>query len=59
MNLSLIHSPDESAFYWQKQGPVDWSVSQPFKTRTRALQAKIHGRLGWRRETEIRPGGKP
>ena len=72
MNPSLVHSPGDDSFFWQKpevgsqlteaggRKPEDGGqmVSQPFKTRVRAFKAKIHGRLRWRRATEIRPGGK-
>ena len=54
-----MHSADTGTCYWLRGTGTDWLVSQPFKTRTRALQAKMHGKLRWRRETEVRPGGKP
>ena len=45
MITELIFCPDDNGWYWQRD--IDWKVSQLFKTRENACQAKDVDVLSW------------
>jgi hypothetical protein len=46
--MTLIYSPDESGWYWQRYS--DWATSQLFRTQREAKEAQEDGLLEWSTE---------